>query len=98
MSIVSNLISANNAYTIGYIKALRDRVNTESKKSLDPGRCPGRGIESSTRAQPYPRWRSDFLATAYKKIGINPEKEYISDIGRPFKLADTGKPIDFLLA
>jgi len=40
---------------------------------------------------------SDFLATAYKKIGINPEKEYISNIGRPFKLADTGKPIDFFL-
>jgi len=32
VSIVSNLISANNAYTIGYIKALRDRVNTESKE------------------------------------------------------------------
>ena len=32
VSIVSNLISANNAYTIGYIKALRDQVNTESKK------------------------------------------------------------------
>jgi mannonate dehydratase len=24
--------AANNAYTIGYMKALRDRVNTESKK------------------------------------------------------------------
>ena len=32
VSVVSNLISANNAYTIGYIKALRDRVNTESEK------------------------------------------------------------------
>jgi len=32
VSIVSNLISANNAYTIGHIKAPRDRVNTESKK------------------------------------------------------------------
>ena len=40
---------------------------------------------------------SDFMATIYKKLGINPEKEYISNIGRPFKLADKGKPIDFLL-
>ena len=28
---------------------------------------------------------------------IDYEKEYISNIGRPFKLADKGKPIDFLL-
>ena len=36
-------------------------------------------------------------ALTYKKLGIDYEKEYISNIGRPFKLADKGKPIDFLL-
>ena len=40
---------------------------------------------------------SDLFATIYKKLGIDYEKEYISNIGRPFKLADKGKPIDFLL-
>jgi hypothetical protein len=41
---------------------------------------------------------SDFLATVYDKLAINPKNEYISNIGRPFKLADTGNPIDFLFA
>src|SRR5437667_266576 len=40
---------------------------------------------------------ADLFATIYKKLGIDYEKEYISNIGRPFKLADKGKPIDFLL-
>ena len=39
----------------------------------------------------------DLEATVYHKLGINYEKEYLSNIGRPVKLTDNGKPLDFLL-
>jgi hypothetical protein len=37
----------------------------------------------------------DLIATIYHKLGIDYQKEYVSNIGRPFKLAD-GKPLPFL--
>ena len=37
----------------------------------------------------------DFIATLYHKLGIDYTKEYVSNIGRPIKLAD-GKPLAFL--
>jgi Protein of unknown function (DUF1501) len=37
----------------------------------------------------------DLIATIYQKVGIDYQKEYVSNIGRPFKLAD-GKPLPFL--
>jgi hypothetical protein len=39
----------------------------------------------------------DFVATIYKKLGIDPQKEYISNIGRPIKLGANGRPLEFLL-
>jgi hypothetical protein len=39
----------------------------------------------------------DLMATIYRKLGIQYEKESISNIGRPVKLTDNGKPLDFLL-
>lgn len=38
----------------------------------------------------------DFAATVFTKLGIDIHKEYVSNIGRPFKVAD-GKPLQFLL-
>jgi hypothetical protein len=38
----------------------------------------------------------DLAATLFQKLGIDPGKEYVSNIGRPFRIAD-GKPLDFLL-
>jgi uncharacterized protein (DUF1501 family) len=38
----------------------------------------------------------DLAATIFHKLGIDPRKEYVSNIGRPFRVAD-GKPLDFLL-
>lgn len=38
----------------------------------------------------------DFIATIYRKLGIDPGKEYISNIGRPIKLAGDGRPLEFL--
>ena len=40
---------------------------------------------------------SDLMATIYRKLGIDYQKEYLSNIGRPVKLTDDGKPLDFLL-
>ena len=37
----------------------------------------------------------DFIATLYHKLGIDPHKEYISNIGRPVKIVD-GTPLKFL--
>lgn len=37
----------------------------------------------------------DLMATVFKKLGIDYTKEYVSNIGRPLKIAD-GKPVDFL--
>jgi hypothetical protein len=39
----------------------------------------------------------DLIASIYKKLGINYPKEYMSNIGRPVKLTDDGKPLDFLM-
>jgi len=38
----------------------------------------------------------DFIATVYHKLGIDYSKEYVSNIGRPIKLAGDGKPLAFL--
>jgi uncharacterized protein (DUF1501 family) len=38
----------------------------------------------------------DFAATVFTKLGIDVHKEYVSNIGRPLKIAD-GKPLSFLL-
>jgi len=38
----------------------------------------------------------DLLASVYKKLGIDYQKEYVSNIGRPIKLAANGRPLDFL--
>jgi Protein of unknown function (DUF1501) len=41
---------------------------------------------------------SDLVATIYTKLGIDPNKEYMSNIGRPVKIGNNGKPLDFLMA
>ena len=44
-------------------------------------------------------YRSHFVHSAaaiFHKLGIDSTKEYVSNIGRPFKIAD-GKPLEFLL-
>ena len=38
----------------------------------------------------------NFVATIYHKLGIDYTKEYVSNIGRPIKLAGDGEPLAFL--
>jgi hypothetical protein len=38
----------------------------------------------------------NFVATIYHKLGIDHTKEYVSNIGRPIKLAGDGEPLHFL--
>jgi uncharacterized protein (DUF1501 family) len=40
---------------------------------------------------------ADIVATLYKKLGIDPDKEYVSNIGRPVKIGNNGKPLEFLM-
>lgn len=37
----------------------------------------------------------DLAASIFARLGIDPRKEYVSNIGRPFRVAD-GKPLEFL--
>jgi len=37
----------------------------------------------------------DFMATIFKKLGVDFEKEYVSNIGRPLRISE-GKPLNFL--
>jgi hypothetical protein len=41
---------------------------------------------------------ADLVTTLYTKLGIDPEKEYVSNIGRPVKIGNNGKPLEFLMA
>jgi hypothetical protein len=38
---------------------------------------------------------ADLIATIYQKVGVDYQKEFVTSIGRPFKLAE-GKPLPFL--
>ncbi|PYS44196.1 MAG: DUF1501 domain-containing protein, partial [Acidobacteria bacterium] len=40
---------------------------------------------------------ADLAATLYRKLGIDPDKEYMSNIGRPVKIGNNGKPLEFLM-
>ena len=88
--------------------ALYDRVtgNLMTGDSLYPGRLGVAEAQIPTFAasaerllafvKVHPVEVPDLVATIYKKLGIDYNKEYVSNIGRPIKLSQ-GKPIDFLL-
>ncbi|HUQ92372.1 MAG TPA: DUF1501 domain-containing protein [Bryobacteraceae bacterium] len=61
------------------------------------GRVWGASDENGMFVKDNPVHVPDLVATIYHKLGIDYEKEYLSNIGRPIKLADKGKPLDFLL-
>jgi uncharacterized protein (DUF1501 family) len=61
------------------------------------GRVLGETDEKGMFVKDHPVEVPDLVATIYKKLGIDYQKEYVSNIGRPIKLSQ-GKPIDFLLA
>jgi Protein of unknown function (DUF1501) len=67
------------------------------------GGIPGGQIYGSTDAvggfvKDNPVQVNDLVATLYMKLGIDPEKEYVSNIGRPVKIGNNGKPLDFLMS
>jgi len=61
------------------------------------GRVLGSSDEKGMFVRDNPVQVADLVATIYRKLGIDYEKEYQSNIGRPVKLTDNGKPLDFLL-
>jgi hypothetical protein len=61
------------------------------------GRVWGASDEKGMFVRDNPVQVADLIATIYKKLGIDYEKEYQSNIGRPVKLTDNGKPLEFLL-
>ncbi|HKW97129.1 MAG TPA: DUF1501 domain-containing protein [Bryobacteraceae bacterium] len=62
------------------------------------GRVYGATDEKGGFVKDHPVQVADLVATLYRKLGINPDKEYISNIGRPVKIGNNGKTLDFLNA
>jgi uncharacterized protein (DUF1501 family) len=60
------------------------------------GRVLGETDDKGMFVKDHPVEVQDLFATIYKKLGIDYNKEYVSNIGRPIKLSQ-GKPIDFLM-
>ena len=61
------------------------------------GRVYGSSDEKGMFVKDNPVQVADLMATIYRKLGIDYQREYLSNIGRPVKLTDDGKPLDFLL-
>jgi len=62
------------------------------------GRVLGESDKNGMFVKDNPVQVPDLLATIYKKLGIDYEKEYVSNIGRPVKIGANGAPIPFLLS
>jgi len=62
------------------------------------GRVYGSTDEKGGFVKDNPVQVADLAATLYRKLGIDPDKEYISNIGRPVKIGNNGKPMEFLMA
>jgi hypothetical protein len=61
------------------------------------GRVYGSTDEKGGFVKDNPVQVADLAATLYKKLGIDPEKEYMSNIGRPVKIGNNGRPLEFLM-
>jgi uncharacterized protein (DUF1501 family) len=59
------------------------------------GQVWGASDSDGAQVRDHPVEVPDLVASIYQKLGIDYQKEYFSNIGRPFKLAD-GKPLPFL--
>ena len=62
------------------------------------GRVYGESDKNAMFVKDKPVQVPDLLATIYKKLGIEYEKEYVSNIGRPVKIGANGTPLDFLMS
>ena len=70
---------------------------TISGGGITGGRVYGATDEKGGFVKDNPVQVADLAATLYRKLGIDPDKEYISNIGRPVKIGNNGKPMDFLM-
>jgi uncharacterized protein (DUF1501 family) len=61
------------------------------------GRVWGSSDEKGMFVRDNPVQVPDLIASIYKKLGIDYQKEYMSNIGRPVRLTDDGKPLEFLM-
>jgi hypothetical protein len=62
------------------------------------GRVLGASDEKGMFVRDNPVQVPDLIATIYQKLGIDYNKEYLSNIGRPVRLTDNGKPLEFLMS
>jgi len=57
---------------------------------LQGGRVVGSTDETGSEVKDDPVRVEDLTATIYERVGIDPAKEYKTDIGRPVKLSNGG--------
>ena len=62
------------------------------------GRVLGESDKNGMFVKDTPVQVPDLLATIYRKLGVDYQKEYVSNIGRPIKIGANGNPISFLLS
>ncbi len=62
------------------------------------GRVLGASDEIGKFVREYPVSVPDLMATLYRKLGIDYQKEYQSNIGRPVKLTDNGQPLESIVS
>lgn len=60
------------------------------------GQVVGKVDESGSEVADRPVTVPDMFQTLCKALGLNPNKEHMTNIGRPFKIVDGGKPVDEL--
>jgi Protein of unknown function (DUF1501) len=65
---------------------------------ISGGRVLGESDKNGMFVKDTPVQVPDLLATIYKKLGVDYQKEYVSNIGRPIKIGANGNPISFLLS
>jgi hypothetical protein len=63
------------------------------------GRVVGRTSSDGLAVEDRPIHVPDLMATIYRALGLDPEKQNMSNVGRPIRLADpAGKPVEEILA
>lgn len=62
------------------------------------GRAYGKTSADGTTVEEDKVSTADFLATVCKAVGVDPDKQNMSNIGRPIRIVDKGTPIGDLLA
>jgi uncharacterized protein (DUF1501 family) len=63
---------------------------------IEGGRVIGASDQDGMYIKDTPVQVPDFMASIYKRLGIDHTKEYVSNIGRPLRIVPDGQPLAYL--